>query len=51
MARLDAFAHDLFTIITVGNKGGDSIKASTEENHNPQFTSTATTVSALEGRH
>lgn len=51
MARLDAFAHDLFTIVTVGSKSGDNIKASSEENHNPQFTSTATTVSALEGRH
>ncbi|MDV6345051.1 MotA/TolQ/ExbB proton channel family protein [Nitrosomonas sp. Is37] len=50
MARLDAFAHDLFTIVTVGSKGGDSIKGATGQNHNPQFTPSATTTSVLEGR-
>ncbi|SDW34129.1 MotA/TolQ/ExbB proton channel family protein [Nitrosomonas communis] len=51
MARLDTFAHDLFTIVTVGNKSGDSTaKTAAEQNHNPQFTPTATTTSAFEGR-
>ena len=51
MARLDTFAHDLFTIVTVGNKSGDSsAKAAAEQNHNPQFTPTAATTSAFEGR-
>lgn len=48
MARLDAFAHDLFTIVTVGSKVGNSIKTSTEES---QLTPTAATAaSVLEGR-
>ena len=50
MAKLDAFAHDLFTIVTVGSKVGDHIEASIEKNSNTQFTSPVTTASVLEGR-
>ncbi|MCO6426466.1 MotA/TolQ/ExbB proton channel family protein [Nitrosomonas communis] len=50
MAKLDAFAHDLFTIVTVGNKVSDSIKTSAVENHASQLMSPVKTVSALEGR-
>lgn len=48
MARLDAFAHDLFTIITVGSKVSDSIQTSTED-RDSQSVSAATSTSALEG--
>lgn len=50
MARLDAFAHDLFTIVTVGTKSGESGKAASEETRTPQFVPSATTASVLEGR-
>lgn len=50
MARLDAFAHDLFTIVTVGSKVGDSsVKSSTVERETPLAPTTLST-SALEGR-
>lgn len=50
MARLDAFAHDLFTIVTVGSKVGDSsVKSSTVERETPLAPATLST-SALEGR-
>lgn len=50
MAKLDAFAHDLFTIVTVGSKVGDHIATSTEKNSSPHFTPPATAASVLEGR-
>ena len=45
LARLDAFAHDLFVLITIGN-GSDSYKKQSV----PQTIAPATTYSNLEGR-
>ena len=50
MAKLDAFALELFTIITVGSKIEDGTKKSTVESHQPPFTSLGETPAALEGR-
>ncbi|MER0204016.1 MAG: MotA/TolQ/ExbB proton channel family protein [Nitrosomonas sp.] len=49
MAKLDAFAHDLYTIITVGNKTGDGTIMVAAESQNPQPKNPAGTSPALEG--
>jgi biopolymer transport protein ExbB len=50
MARLDAFAHDLFTIVTVGSKVGDSSVKSSTVDREAQLAATTLSTSALEGR-
>ena len=50
MAKLDAFAHDLFTIVTVGSKVGDDVKVSTADNRETSFAPATSTAPALEGR-
>lgn len=50
MAKLDAFALELFTIITVGSKIEDDAKKPVAENHQQLFTPLGETPAALEGR-
>ena len=50
MDAADAFAHDLFTIVTVGSKVGDDVKVSTADNRETSFAPTTSTAPALEGR-
>ena len=50
MAKLDAFALELFTIITVGSKIEDDTKKPAAENHQQPLTSLGETPAALEGR-
>ena len=50
MAKLDAFALELFTIITVGSIIEDDAKKSAAESYQRPFTSLGETPAALEGR-
>ncbi len=50
MAKLDAFALELFTIITVGSKIEDDTKKPAVESHQQPLTSLGETPTALEGR-
>lgn len=50
MTKLDAFAHDLYTIVTVGHKTASSVKVAAAESQNQRLSPPAETSSVPEGK-